>query len=141
MHISWNQTALSNKNRGAETAPRYRRPMFGLVGATGLEPAASCSQSKHSTKLSYAPISATMYMITHLQTFVKVKIEICSDVSLLTFYHVDKCGDIITLIFISFFFKSGNGALVHRCTRERHICKRRQCQQGGDVAHIGVGYI
>lgn len=27
-----------------------------MVGATGLEPAASCSQSKHSTKLSYAPI-------------------------------------------------------------------------------------
>ncbi len=26
------------------------------VGATGLEPAASCSQSKHSTKLSYAPL-------------------------------------------------------------------------------------
>ena len=26
-----------------------------LVGATGLEPAASWSQTKHSTKLSYAP--------------------------------------------------------------------------------------
>ena len=27
-----------------------------MVGATGLEPAASWSQTKHSTKLSYAPI-------------------------------------------------------------------------------------
>ena len=27
-----------------------------LVGATGLEPAASWSQTKHSTKLSYAPV-------------------------------------------------------------------------------------
>ena len=30
-----------------------------LVEATGLEPAASWSQTKHSTKLSYAPISIT----------------------------------------------------------------------------------
>ena len=30
------------------------RGVFFLVEATGLEPAASCSQSKHSTKLSYA---------------------------------------------------------------------------------------
>ena len=29
-----------------------------MVEATGLEPAASCSQSKHSTKLSYASFSA-----------------------------------------------------------------------------------
>ena len=27
-----------------------------MVGATGLEPAASWSQTKHSTKLSYAPL-------------------------------------------------------------------------------------
>lgn len=33
---------------------------FKMVGATGLEPAASWSQTKHSTKLSYAPISIVL---------------------------------------------------------------------------------
>ena len=31
-----------------------------MVGATGLEPAASWSQTKHSTKLSYAPVLVLM---------------------------------------------------------------------------------
>ena len=32
-----------------------RRTAFEEIGATGFEPATSCSQSRHSTKLSYAP--------------------------------------------------------------------------------------
>ena len=34
-----------------------------LVGMTGLEPAASCSQSKHSTKLSYIPTYLSMLLL------------------------------------------------------------------------------
>ena len=34
---------------------------FYVVGATGLEPAASWSQTKRSTKLSYAPIYVKLY--------------------------------------------------------------------------------
>ena len=34
-----------------------------MVGATGFEPATSCSRSKRSTKLSYAPIG----LLTHPQ--------------------------------------------------------------------------
>ena len=35
-----------------------------MVGATGLEPAASCSQGTHSTKLSYAPIISVVIYLT-----------------------------------------------------------------------------
>ena len=37
---------------------------FVMVGATGLEPAASWSQTKHSTKLSYAPLCKAVYSHT-----------------------------------------------------------------------------
>lgn len=40
-----------------------------MVGATGLEPAASWSQTKHSTKLSYAPYN--FFIIQHLGSVVK----------------------------------------------------------------------
>src|SRR3546814_6212826 len=40
------------------SAPQKKHPQSGvfmMVGATGFEPATSCSRSKRSTKLSYAP--------------------------------------------------------------------------------------
>ncbi len=42
----------------------------GLVGTTGLEPAASWSQTKHSTKLSYVPIykAYTLYQSCRLMS-------------------------------------------------------------------------
>ena len=45
-----------------------------LVGKTGFEPAASCSQSKRSTKLSYFPIKQGTYLLqngirTHIISF------------------------------------------------------------------------
>lgn len=45
---------------------------FYLVGATGLEPAASWSQTKHSTKLSYAPKCSDFIYYTILKENVKI---------------------------------------------------------------------
>ena len=42
-----------------------------VVEATGLEPAASCSQSKHSTKLSYASIPVNLSAVTLYNTIQK----------------------------------------------------------------------
>ena len=44
------------KNKGIRELSGPQIPVI-LVEATGLEPAASCSQSRHSTKLSYASIT------------------------------------------------------------------------------------
>src|SRR5258707_3466641 len=46
-------SGLQTANRELETV--NREPF--MVGATGFEPATSCSQSRRSTKLSYAPAS------------------------------------------------------------------------------------
>ena len=61
--------ALRITNYALRIIKKFRRArrfaeLFAVVGATGLEPAASCSQSKHSTKLSYAPINSLIYNIT-----------------------------------------------------------------------------
>ena len=45
-----------------------------MVEATGLEPAASCSQSRHSTKLSYASM---VQKATHIKPFLTVNNYIC----------------------------------------------------------------
>ena len=42
-----------------------------LVEATGLEPAASCSQSKHSTKLSYASVRPLLVRVRQLLYYSK----------------------------------------------------------------------
>ena len=47
----------------------YERLFLNMVGMTGLEPAASWSQTKHSTKLSYAS-SSTSIIISYLHRFV-----------------------------------------------------------------------
>lgn len=53
-----------------------------MVEATGLEPAASCSQSKHSTKLSYASdifhtVLDSFYIIPDRLKIVKLFSAIC----------------------------------------------------------------
>ncbi len=50
------QNALSQEERFAE-ARKLAEEMGEVVGATGFEPTTSCSQSKRSTRLSYAPIA------------------------------------------------------------------------------------
>ena len=52
------------------------RNRFMLVGATGLEPAASWSQTKHSTKLSYAS-SNSFIIIQRFDSFVNSFFENC----------------------------------------------------------------
>ena len=50
-----------------------------MVEVTGFEPAASCSQSKHSTKLSYTSILLTVFIIPYKFLIVNAFIEkVCS---------------------------------------------------------------
>lgn len=50
---------LLNRHRSFKLCHTVQFSALGLVGMTGLEPAASWSQTTHSTKLSYIPIHKT----------------------------------------------------------------------------------
>ena len=77
----WIRTTEAEKQQIYSLPPLATRELLhilfraGLVGATGLEPAASWSQTKHSTKLSYAPsgqrFSDSFYSVSPKIDFVK----------------------------------------------------------------------
>ena len=50
--------------------------LFYLVEVTGLEPAASWSQTKHSTKLSYAPICFASFPTAFILYYIKIHLSI-----------------------------------------------------------------
>ena len=64
LYIDFQKHLCYNNIKQMRTDTLSVRSICIMVGATGLEPAASCSQSKHSTKLSYAPTIMPIYDIT-----------------------------------------------------------------------------
>ena len=52
-----------------------------LVGVTGFEPATSCSQSRHSTGLSYTPTAGSFYLTTRRDRVVRPRSSKMRDLS------------------------------------------------------------